>query len=601
MDKAKFQRVLHRVVLIPLVAAGILAITLILEVRSLVNRADWVEHTDHVIAAAQRVYRARIDQETGLRAYLLTKDESFLQPFRGGREEGRKHLDQLRQLISDNPEQEDRNEKAVRIYQEWESFADEAISMAKVGQDVSASSFQLRGKELMDQYRKAQTDFVEREVELRDQREAASRRTLRLVNISAVALCLLIGVLLSGLGRKELIKLSGAFTNALKTAEGNAAEARAQKEWSHTILHSIGDAVIATEADGAITFMNPVAESLTGWTLQEAQRRVLTDVFRIVNEQTREVVENPIDKVRRLNRVVGLANHTLLISRSGQEFAIDDSGSPIRDAKGGMAGIVLIFRDVTQQRMLESALRSNERLAVAGRLSASIAHEIHNPLDTAGNLLFMAGQQAERQPQIHQLISAAQREVHRVAQISKNMLSLHRESSTSSAVKLPELLDGVVALIEETIAKGKRTIRVEHGFDGEIQGLQAELRQVFTNVIKNAVEATSEAGSIRIFSVPSQEAGRDGVLVHIADDGVGIPEHMKSKLFTPFLTTKEDAGSGLGLWVSRSIVQKHRGSIRVSSADSGYVGTTVSVFLPLKATSRLGSGKTEVVAVGDSV
>src|SRR6266498_2328600 len=598
MDKLRFQKVLRRVILIPLGVAVILAVTLFLEVQSFVNRAGWVEHTDQVIAAALRIYRLRIDQETGLRAYLLTNDDRFLERYRQGRDEARQLEAQLRQLVSDDPEQLGRNEAALQAYQEWKSFADEAIAMAKVGQDVSAPKLQLRGKDLMDQYRKARTEFIDREEDLRDQREASSRRALRLVNVSVVALCVLIGGIFAALGRKQLVNLSRAFNAALDTAEANAVDAQAQKEWSHTILHSIGDAVIATDAEGAITFMNPVAENLTGWILQEARGTTLTKIFRIVNEQTRETVENPVDKVRRLDRIVGLANHTILISKTGQEFAIDDSGSPIRDASGAIAGVVLVFRDVTQQRGLEAALRSNERLAVAGRLSASIAHEIHNPIDPAGNLLFMASQQTRDQPQVQQLINTAQREVHRVAQISKNMLSLHRESQNPSPVKLPELLDGVVALIEETIAKGKRKIRVEHGFDGEIEGLPAELRQVFTNVLKNAVEATSEGGSIRIFSVPTQETDRDGVLVHVADNGVGIPEQMKSKLFTPFATTKEESGSGLGLWVSRAIVEKHDGAIRVSSAESGYLGTTVSIFLPLKSTARTSADEAAAAAEG---
>ncbi len=147
----------------------------------------------------------------------------------------------------------------------------------------------------------------------------------------------------------------------------------------HTTLSSIGDAVIATNAESQIMFMNAVAENLTGWALQEAIGTPLAEVFRIVNQYTRQLVENPIDKVRRLNKVVGLANHTILISKSGEEFAIDDSGAPICDPGGELIGIVLVFRDVTQQRDLESALQSNERLAVAGRLSATIAHEIHNP------------------------------------------------------------------------------------------------------------------------------------------------------------------------------------------------------------------------------
>jgi PAS domain S-box-containing protein len=439
----------------------------------------------------------------------------------------------------------------------------------------------------MDHYREARADFATHERHLREERQARSRRTLWFVNVSVVALCLLLGGALSILGRRQLVKLSRAFNTALDTAEANAADARAQKEWSHTILHSIGDAVIATDAYGGITFMNPVAANLTGWTLAEARQKPLADVFHIVNEQTRETVENPIDKVRRLNRVVGLANHTVLIGKSGQEFAIDDSGSPIRDIAGAMVGIVLVFRDVTQQRNLEAALRSNERLAVAGRLSASIAHEIHSPIDIASNLLFMASEKTSGRPEIQKLVLDAMGQVLQVATISRNMLSLHRESRTPSLIKLSELIDGVVALIEETIAKGKRKIRVEHGFEGDIEGLPAELRQVFTNVLKNAVEATSEGGSIRVFSVPTQEGGRDGVLVHVADNGVGISDEMKSKLFTPFATTKEESGSGLGLWVSRGILRKHEGTIRVSSTESGHLGTTVTVFLPLNATARM--------------
>src|SRR5262249_41580706 len=162
--------------------------------------------------------------------------------------------------------------------------------------------------------------------------------------------------------------------------------AEEEKEWLHTTLCSIGDAVISTDAEGKITFMNPVAESLTGWPTQEARGKPLVDVFRIINQQNRQTVENPIDKVRRLKTVVGLANHTILISKSGQEFLIDDSGAPIFGGDGNLIGIVLVFRDVSRQRALEAALQSNEKLALAGRLSASIAHEIHNPLDTVGNL-----------------------------------------------------------------------------------------------------------------------------------------------------------------------------------------------------------------------
>lgn len=361
---------------------------------------------------------------------------------------------------------------------------------------------------------------------------------------------------------------------------------RKQREWLQTTLTSIGDAVIATDPDGLITLMNPVAEKLTGWKSEEAVGKPLTDVFRIVNEETRNPVENPVEKVRRLNHIVGLANHTVLISKSGQDFAIDDSGAPIRDATGKIVGIVLVFRDVTQQRALEVALKSNERLALAGRLSASIAHEIHNPIDTVSNALFLLDQHVGTQPKARLLIETAQKEVRRVAEISKNMLSLHRESHAASKTNLFELLQGVVSLVEETIAKGRRKIELMPGFQGEIEAFPSELRQVFTNVIKNGVEATAEGGNIKIYSEAVQQSGQEGVIVRIVDDGIGIPEQLRGRLFNPFVTTKEENGTGLGLWVSRSIVEKHGGSIRLyGSTSKSSSGTTVAIFLPLRLIS----------------
>lgn len=142
-----------------------------------------------------------------------------------------------------------------------------------------------------------------------------------------------------------------------RRAEFAAREARASLE---TTLKSIGDAVISTDAAGRVVFMNPVAERLTGWALDDARGRSLAEVFPIVNEQTRETVESPVEKVLREGRVVGLANHTLLLARDGREVPIDDSGAPIRDAHGRTTGVVLVFHDITERRAAESALRESE-------------------------------------------------------------------------------------------------------------------------------------------------------------------------------------------------------------------------------------------------
>jgi len=178
-------------------------------------------------------------------------------------------------------------------------------------------------------------------------------------------------------------------------------------------------------------------------------------------------------------------------------------------------------------------------------------------------------------------IAAAQNELHRVVQISKNMLRLHRDSRQPTTVQVFQLLENVAELIRGTIAKG-RTIELNHKFEGTIEGFSSDLFQVFTNILRNAVEATTEGGTITISSQAVTECGEQGVLIEVRDNGVGIPPDLQGKLFTPFVSTKGDAGTGLGLWVSRSFVERHGGTIRVSSRnDSGAHGAIASVFLPL--------------------
>jgi len=168
---------------------------------------------------------------------------------------------------------------------------------------------------------------------------------------------------MTGRIRQTMDNLQAANSNLqheIKERELVEKELRENKEWFQTTLRSIGDAIIATDTKGDVTFMNPVAESLTGWNQEEARGRPLEDIFNIINEETREPVESPVQKVIREERVIGLANHTLLIAKNGTEIPIDDSGAPIRDEKGNIAGVVLAFRDVREKKKAKHALRESE-------------------------------------------------------------------------------------------------------------------------------------------------------------------------------------------------------------------------------------------------
>jgi len=340
--------------------------------------------------------------------------------------------------------------------------------------------------------------------------------------------------------------------------------------------------------------MNPIAEDLTGWSLAEAATRPLQQVFHIVHEHTRKDAENPVEKVRRLNKVIGLANHTALIARNGTEYVIDDSAAPIRDKNSNLIGIVLVFRDVTDQKRTEAALIASEKLAVAGRLAASIAHEIHNPLDSVTNLHYLLANETDPQKRAEYL-NMAQQELKRTMQISRTLLNLYREPNAPVSVDLKELLEGVLLLLQRRL--DTQGVTVQNNFDGNfvIEGFPAELRQVFTNLIINAADATGVDGTIliRMSGVPAEEFHGSGVVVEILDSGPGIPDHAEQKLFQPFFTTKGDQGTGLGLWVSMGIVQKHGGTIRLkNSDDSDLHGACVRVYLPARTLATSSSRAT---------
>ena len=306
--------------------------------------------------------------------------------------------------------------------------------------------------------------------------------------------------------------------------------------------------------------------------------------------------KNPVDKVKRLGGVVGLANHTVLLRKDGEELHIADSGAPIRDAEGALVGIVLVFRDITLERRTQDALLANEKLAVAGRLAATIAHEIHNPLDSVSNLLYLM-RTGSSEDETKQFMAMAEQELKRVTQISRAMLGLYRESRTPVQVDLREMLQEILLLMERRLIDLGVNVHTEMPEAIHVAGFPAELRQVFSNLITNAAEATGRGGSVWI-SVEPQATGTGyggvrseaGAIVTIRDDGAGIPEEARSQIFQPFFTTKGEHGTGLGLWVSRGIVNKHGGSIHVESDTSAQNhGTRVSVFLATKPTMQPGA------------
>jgi signal transduction histidine kinase len=243
---------------------------------------------------------------------------------------------------------------------------------------------------------------------------------------------------------------------------------------------------------------------------------------------------------------------------------------------------------ITIELKTRAALLANEKLAVAGRLAATIAHEIHNPLDSVANLLYLL-QHEPTNEESSQFLQMAQTELARVTQISRAMLSLYRESKAPVRVNLKETLDDLLLLMQRRFQILGVTVSADLPPEIDVEGFPAELRQVFTNLIGNAVEAVGQGGTVTVRITPqpadaaSSPALEAGAIVEITDNGPGIPAENRDRLFQPFFTTKGERGTGLGLWVSQGIIRKHAGFIDlISRTDGPAHGTTARVFLAAK-------------------
>jgi PAS domain S-box-containing protein len=574
--------------ILPIVACLVLAGVLVWQMHGSNTTVGLIEQSDHRIALAILIEKLIVDEETGLRGYQVTSDPRFLEPYHNAAPPMDQAIPQLRASLGS--EQTELLDQFTQDHSTWhQSYAEPLIAIIAAGGRANDDDINLTGRVRMD----AMRSLLDQIVVASEQRSANAssvwrHQTHRVLTI-LIVLALGVGLIIGMFTRSRLEAVSAAFQRSLDLQRRRTEELFQSEQHLRTTLASIGDGVITCDQDGKVQLMNPVAQELTGWLESQARNQPLDEVFPIVNEGTRQPVENPVTKVQRLNRIVGIANHTLLIRKDGSEIAIDDSGAPIRNEAGELTGIVMVFRDVTMERRTRAALLANEKLAVAGRLAATIAHEIHNPLDSVANLLYLL-QQDPGDAEARHFLEIAQSELARVTQISRAMLSLYRESNAPVPVCLKDMLDDLLLLMEGRF--NTLGVRISSDLPPEItvDGFPAELRQVFTNLITNAAEAAAEGGAVTIRIVP-QKAGPDssghrleaGAVVKITDDGPGISPEIRDHLFQPFFTTKGERGTGLGLWVSQGIIRKHAGTIQLESRiDGPDRGTTASVFLASK-------------------
>jgi PAS domain S-box-containing protein len=248
-------------------------------------------------------------------------------------------------------------------------------------------------------------------------------------------------------------------------------------------------------------------------------------------------------------------------------------------------GLSLFIQDATEKRRQQEQLLVSEKLAATGRLAATIAHEINNPLESTINLIYLARTSpATADDNVRQYLLTAEKELARVSQIARHTLGFYRETSVPTNTDLAQLLDDVLAVYQTILkAKGIRVVKEYHAAP-PVYALRGELHQVVSNLISNAIDAQSQGGELRLTLLAREQDGQPGVEIRVQDTGSGVPSEILPKLFEPFFTTKASVGTGLGLWVVKQFVQNHSGTVTVqSSTNARDHGTTFVIFLPVAA------------------
>lgn len=354
-------------------------------------------------------------------------------------------------------------------------------------------------------------------------------------------------------------------------------------------LNSIADGVIATDEKGNVTRMNPASELLTGWSINDAEGLPVNEIFPIIDETSRETIENPIEKVISTGDTVFLSNHTTLISKDGSEHLIEDSAAPIRAEDNTIHGMILIFSDVTRRKQAEKQYRQALKMDALGKLTGGVAHDYNNILGVIIGYCDLLNDDLKDQPEALNHVRIIHDSARRGADLTKKLLDFSREKPTKiDTLNIATLLQNQHLMLERSL-----TVRIDlvFEFDKNLWSVhldESDLIDSILNICINSMHAIEDTGRLTIRasneSINQFDANSlgiitgDYVLLCITDTGCGMDENTKNRIFDPFFTTKGTKGTGLGLSQVYGFVQRSKGAIKVYS-EKGH-GTRLALYFP---------------------
>jgi len=585
----KFRQILLVTLAIPILLIGICAISLAFITSHLLKVIQMDRHSVEVVAASHEYEKLLIDMETGLRGFKMTGDARFLEPYNLAQPQLEAKFANLSRLVADNPEQTDILNSAQNLVRQWCAFAADSIRTGKYDSEPGELDVALSRKTLMDSIRKQMDSFDQNEEQLLRGRSTEVGNSEQLFFIFGFETLGLVAIFTSLHVWRQLQKLADSYEESLR-------EIATQKEWFRVTLSSIGDAVIVTDVNGRTTFMNAEAERMTGWQWGEASGKALRSIFKIVNEETRRSVDDPVEKVFKEKRVVGLANHTILLSKSGAEWPIEDSAAPIYDPNQAMVGVVLVFHDATELRRAARALKTHaedlEQRVLARTVelqrtineleafSYTVSHDLRAPLRAMqgySNALLedFADKWGGEERDLLGRINKASERLDRLIQDLLTYSKVSKEHEAVVPVNLDRLVQDILTQYP-TFQKPGQNFEVHRPLE-TVLGNESGLTQVISNLLTNAVKFVppDRQPKIKIWT----EAKEFTVRLWVEDNGIGIDPENYGRIFKMFeqVDGKKYEGTGIGLAIAKKAVENMHGSIGVESSRGDGTGMWIEL------------------------
>ena len=359
---------------------------------------------------------------------------------------------------------------------------------------------------------------------------------------------------------------------------------RKSEEFARSIVESSVDSIQVLDIDGRIVYTGPRGPLSFRADSTEASNSPWIELW-MTDEQPRAAKAITMAQTGGSARFQG---HLSLANAATK--VLDVSLAPIFDATARTERVIAITRDITELKAAQSALLEAEKLAATGRLAATIAHEINNPLEAVTNFIYLAKTSDGISEEVRGQLDIADQELSRITHIAQQTLGFYRDNSQPRWIDLQETIDSVLTIYERKMQYSRLTVIREIDPEVKVHIRQGELKQALSNLIANAIDAGRDGGQIWVRVRRSSDwthPGGSGVQIIVADNGAGIGAEMKSRIFTPFFTTKAEVGTGIGLWVTKSLIEKQGGSIRFRSRQGDRSGTVMSIFLPVIASTTL--------------